>query len=113
MEVELRPALNGCLLALMSLMTLGLFPLLQRMGQRHFIRHMDDHGITTRGGRRIAWAEITQIKRTVGTMKGATISDEYLMRSSKGKISLPLWRTKNADDAAKYVLRRLPPGVRP
>jgi hypothetical protein len=113
MEVLLRPALNGCLFALMSVMTLGLFPLLQRMGQRHFILRMDESGLATRGGRRIAWSEITQIRRVVGTMKGATMSDEYLIRSSKGKASLPLWRARNADEAAAYLIRSVPPGVRP
>ena len=44
-------------------------------------------------------------------MRGAVLSDEYILTSSQGKVSLPLWRVENAQDAKEYALRHLPPGL--
>lgn len=111
MEVKLRPPFHGCLIALLSLMTLGLFPLLRRMGERHFIKSMSEDGIVTRGGRRIAWADITHVRRTIGTVQGVAMSDEFKLRSRKGSASLPTWRAANAEEAQAYFLAHLPPTV--
>jgi len=81
------------------------------MGERHFIRQMDDAGIVTRGGRRIAWNEFTRIVQSRGKMQGAVLSDEYILHSSKGKVSLPTWRTENAEAAKAFMLQRLPSGL--
>lgn len=113
MEVELRPAVNGCLMAIFALMTLGLVPVLMRMGERHFIRRMDDTGFQTRGGKRIAWSQVTDIKRVIGTMGDAQLSNEFIVRSSKGKASLMLSRCKNAEVAQAFLLARIPPATKP
>ena len=84
MEVSLRPPLHGCLIALLGLMTLGLYPLLRRMMERRFIR------------------------RVKGVVNGVVMSDELLLETRRGRVSLALWRAGNADEALDYLLRRLP-----
>ncbi len=111
MDVILRPPFHGCLIALISVVTWGVYPLVRRLAERHFIRRMDEAGFETRSGRRVAWGEVTGIRRVVATMKGVQLSDEYVLRTRKGKASLPLWRIENAAAARDYLLRRLPPGV--
>jgi hypothetical protein len=112
MEVKLRPSVNGCLMALLAVMTLGMSPLLMRIGERHFIRRMNDDGIETRSGKRIAWGEFTCITHKVATMRGTMLSDEYLLQSAKSKVTLPLWRVGNAKDVLDYMLERLPSNIK-
>ena len=90
-------------------MTLGVFPLLVSLGERHFIRQMDEAGVVTRGGRRIAWNEFTGIVQSKGQMNSTVLSDEYLLKSSKGKASLPTWRAENAAEAKAFLFQHLPP----
>ena len=112
MKVELHAPMNGFLIALVSLMTLGLYPLLRRAGERHFIVGMDDWGIQTRGGRKIAWGEIIDTERVIAQVNGIQRSDEYVIRSSRAKASLPLWRAENAREARDFFLDRIPLGRR-
>jgi len=111
MDVKLRPPFHGCLIALVSLVTLGLYPLLRRLGERHFIARMDDAGVTLRSGKRIAWSDFTGIARVSFEMQGIELSDEYVLRSRAGRASLPLWRVENASVARDYLLRRLPASI--
>jgi hypothetical protein len=48
---------------------------------------MDETGVITRGGLRVAWNEFTSIKRVRGHLQA--LSDEYLLQSPKGRVSLP------------------------
>jgi hypothetical protein len=112
-EVQLRPGVSGCVTVPLGCMTLGLFPLLRKMGERHFIRRMDDEGVETRGGTRIAWGEFRHLQRVVsrmgsGSSSGGGLSDEYLLDSPRGRVSLPLWRTVNAQEALDYLVAHLP-----
>ncbi|MCC7426952.1 MAG: hypothetical protein IT557_08620 [Alphaproteobacteria bacterium] len=111
MEITLRPPFHGCLIAMISLATLGLYPLLRRMAERRFIARMDDAGVELRSGRRMAWGDFTSIERVTASMHGAQLSDEYVLRGPAGRASLPLWRAGNAAEARDYLLRRLPPGI--
>jgi hypothetical protein len=92
----------------MGCLTLGLYPLLAMVGERHFIRRMDEEGVETRGGTRIAWQEFTRVEHVQGTMKGNTLSDEFLFQSPKGRVSLPMWRTVNAQEALDFALAHVP-----
>jgi hypothetical protein len=103
--------MNGCLFAFFALMTLGTVPLLLRMGEWHFIRRMDDAGLETRGGRRIAWSDVTGIRRVIGTMNGAQIANEIIVRASRRKASLMLSRCINGAEAEAYLLGHVPPNV--
>ena len=112
MEVKLVPARSGCLIAILTVVTWGLYPLLRRLGERHFIRHMDDEGVETRSGKRIGWGEFTSCRRVaLKTGAGVRMSDECLLRSPKGTVSLPLWRAEDPAGALSYLTERVPPGI--
>jgi len=115
MEVHLRREPSGCIYWPLTLMTFGLFAVLKTMGERHFIRQMDETGVLTRGGTRINWNEFTSIERWQSKMTrsaaAAPLSDEYLLKSSRGKVSLPLWRAENAQEARDYLFQHLPPSL--
>jgi hypothetical protein len=111
MEVRLRRQPGGCVYWPLTLMTFCLFALLKSMGERHFIKQMDEEGVWTRGGRRIAWNEFTGIVRSQGVMEETVLSDEYLLKSKKGKVSLPAWRTENAKECKDYLFQHLPPAL--
>jgi hypothetical protein len=107
-EVQLRPGVHGCVTLPLAVMSLGLVPLLMRLGERHFIARMDESGLETRGGTRIAWNEIERVQRTVGKVQGMKMSDELLVFSPKGRASLPVWRTENAEEALAFFLGHAP-----
>src|SRR5688572_18403992 len=96
MEVDLQPPMNGCLIALVTVLTLGLYPLLRRMSEKHFIHRMDEAGFETRGGIQIAWDEVQRVERTVGKVQGVALSDELVLHTARGRASLPSWRAANA-----------------
>lgn len=108
MEVELKPGVPGCVFLPLAVISLGLVPLAMRLGERHFIARMDDDGFVTRGGTRIAWREVTGVQRVVGKVKGVALSDEFQLRTARGKASLPVWRARNGEEAMNYLLARLP-----
>ena len=70
-EVDLRAATPGCVRYPLGCMTLGLVPLLTRNAEGRFIRRMDDAGVETRRGKRIAWSAFTKATRMSSTMGGA------------------------------------------
>ena len=107
-EVKLRPGVHGCITLPLAIMTLGLVPLLMRKGEQHFIARMDEQGFETRGGLRVAWGEIERVQRTVGKVQGVKMSDELLVFTPKGRASLPLWRTENAEEALAWFASRAP-----
>jgi hypothetical protein len=109
-EVELRPGVHGCVSVPLGCLTLGLVPLLTRQGEGHFIRRMDEAGIETRNGRRLAWGEIGRAQRTTSRIgAGGNLSDEILLFGPGSRVSLPLWRTVNAEASLSYLLAHLPP----
>lgn len=115
MEVRLRREPSGCIYWPLTIMTLGLFALLKSMGERHFIQRMDETGVVTRGGTHINWNEFNTIERWQSKMSRSAstgpLSDEYLLKSSRGKVSLPLWRAENAKEASAYLFQHLPPSL--
>jgi hypothetical protein len=89
-------------------------PLLVRQGEGHFIRRMDEAGVETRDGKRYAWSEFGRVQRVqsrMGRASSGSLSDEYLLYATGGRVSLPLWRTVNAQEALDYVLAHLPPNA--
>lgn len=111
MEIVLRPAPMGCLRTGLGIMSLGLIPLLLRRQEGRFIRVMDDAGFETRGGKRITWAEVTAVERVQGRMNNAVLSDELVLRTRQGAVSLPLWRAVDPAAVRDFALRRLPPSI--
>src|SRR4051812_12816844 len=95
-EVQLRPGVHGCVTVPLGCMSLGLVPLLMRYGEGHFIRRMDEAGVETRNGKRYAWSEFGRIERVrsrMGSGSSGSLSDEYLLYATGGRVSLPIWRT--------------------
>ncbi len=135
LEVQLRPGVPGCVTMPLGCLTLGLVPFLTRWGERHFARRMDEFGVETRGGKRIAWSEFTSIKRSQGTLgygpglghrvlrtkvtddlyspRADALSDEYLLESSRGRVSVPFWRVANADAVRAFTLAHVPSHLLP
>ena len=115
MEVRLRQQPSGCIYWPLTLVTFGVFALLKSLGERHFIQQMNETDVVTRGGMRVQWVEFTSIERRRSKMRsasaGALLSDEYLLKSPKRRVSLPLWRTENATEAKDYLFQHLPPDI--
>jgi hypothetical protein len=130
-EVELRPGVPGCVTLPLALMSLGTIPLLMRWNERRFVRRMDEQGVETRGGKQIAWQEFTRIERAQSSMRagrtalqtrtsndlygpaGHGLSDEFLLASPKGRVSVPLWRARNRDAVRAFTLEHLPAHLLP
>ena len=108
MEVTIRPPLGGCMMVFAAVMSLGLYPLLRPRMERHFIARMDDTGFETRAGKRFAWQDVELIRHVVNEVKGARVSDEYLVWTSKGRSSLPVWRATHPNEALDYLIQRAP-----
>ena len=108
MEVTLRPAPFGVLRGCLGIMTLGLIPWMLRRQQGRFIARMDDTGFETRGGKRMAWADVRSIRRVQGTMNGRVLSDELQLETPRGTVSLPVWRAEDPAAVRDFALRRLP-----
>ena len=107
-EVKLRPGVHGCITLPLAILSLGLIPLVMRMGEKHFIARMDDVGFETRGGMRVAWSEVERVQRTVGKVQGMKMSDELVVYTTKGRASLPTWRIDNNDEAIAFFTRHAP-----
>ena len=107
-EVKLRPGVHGCITWPLAIATLGVVPLLMRMGEKHFIARMDDDGFETRGGMRVAWNEVERVQRLVGKVQGMKMSDELLVFTARGRASLPTWRIENGDEALAFFTRHAP-----
>src|SRR5262245_18448430 len=113
-EVQLRPGVHGCVSVPLGCLTLGLMPLLARQGEGHFIRRMDEAGVETRNGKRFAWSEfgrIERVKSRMGNASSGSLSDEYLLYAPNGRVSLPIWRTVNAQECLNYAFAHLPRSV--
>jgi len=102
-EVRLRPGVPGCVTVPLAILTLGLLPLLMRMGEKHFLARVDSRGFESRGGTRVAWGELQRVERVVGKVQGRTMSDEYWLYTAKGRFSLPTWRAENAAEVMAFI----------
>jgi len=107
-EVTLRPAPFGVLRGCLGIVTLGLIPWMLRRQEDRFIARMDDTGFVTRGGKQIAWTDVTRVRRVQGTMNGNVLSDELQLSTPRGTVSLPLWRAEDPVAIRAYALQRLP-----
>jgi hypothetical protein len=117
MEVRLRRQPSGCIYWPLTFVTFGVFAWLKSLGERHFIQQMNEAGVLTRGGTHVRWNEFTSLERWQVKMSRSAfveaLSDEYILKSRRGRVSLPLWRTENAKEALDYLVKHLPPNVLP
>lgn len=113
MEVRLVPAVRGCITVPLTILTLGLWPVLQRFGERRFVARLDEAGFESRGGTFVGWGDVERVEHVVGVMGRTTLSEEYWLHTSKGRFSLPIWRTGNAAEVLDYFGAHIPPAARP
>jgi hypothetical protein len=107
-EVRLVPGVHGCISVPLAILTLGLLPILMRMGERHFIARVHAAGFESRGGARVAWSELQRVERVVGKVRGMRMSDEYLFYTTKGRFSLPSLRMDNAQEVMTFIEAHAP-----
>ena len=112
MEVKIKP-LPGCLQIVLAVLTLGVAPLMAWLNQRQWPKLVDDQGLVSRGGSRIAWAEFTKITRVItniGRSGGKT--EHYELRYPKGKIVVAEYRLVDGEQVFDYIWQRLPAGIK-
>ncbi len=110
MEVKII-RLNGCMNVLLAVLTLGVFPLAYFIQTRSWPKLVDEEGLVTKGGKRIAWNEFTKITKVVTRVtRGSSSSVEhYELRSPKGKVIVAVYRLVDGQQVFDYITRHLPP----
>lgn len=106
MEVKIIPV-SGCLQVFLGVMTLGVAPLMAWVNERSWPRLIDEQGLVTRGGTRIAWNEFTSVTK-VFTKVGTTRTEHFELRAPQAKVVVAPYRLVNGDQVLNYVWPRLP-----
>jgi hypothetical protein len=109
MEVKIKP-LSGCLVVFLAVVTLGVAPLGQWIVQRSWPRRVDEEGLETRGGKRIAWRDFNKVVRvlTQVTRGSSARTEHYELFSAQGKVVVAAYRLENGDQVLDYIWQRLP-----
>ena len=109
MEVKIIPV-SGCMMVFLGVMTLGIAPLAQWIMQKSWPKLVDEQGLVTRGGSRIAWGEFTKaVKVLTHVTRGSSATTEhYELFSPKGKVVVAAYRLENGAAVMDYVWQRLP-----
>jgi len=111
MDVPLRRTVNGCLWWPAVIVSFGLVPLITRAAERGYVRHMDESGFQTRGGKHFGWTEVTGIRREQTMLNGRLANDSLRLTTARGAALLPLFRTDNPAAVLGYALQHLPESV--
>lgn len=106
MEVRIRP-MPGCLMVILGVCSLGVAPLAIKMKEKHWPRTVDDSGLTTRGGRFVAWPEFTRIVKVVTNVDG-TVTERYDLHAPTGTVGIVLSRMEDSQTVFNYIWERLP-----
>jgi hypothetical protein len=109
MELKIVP-INGCLQVFLAVMTLGVAPLATWLNERGWPKAVDEEGLTTRGGTRIAWGEFTKVKRvlTQVTRGSSSTIEHFELFSPKGKVVVAAYRLVDGEQVLNYIWQRLP-----
>ncbi len=99
---------SGCLMWGLGILTLGIAPLFIKQQQRSWPAYLDDEGVTTRGGKRIAWSEFTRVVRVVTRLTSGTTIERYELHSPHGKVLVPTERLVNGQEVVRFILEHLP-----
>jgi len=108
MQVEVKP-IPGCANIFLSLVTLGIYPLMAWLNLRGWPHAVDEQGLVTRAGSKIAWNEFTKITKVITRIgrTGATTT-HYELQSPKGKVVVAPYRLEDGDKVFDYVWQHLP-----
>lgn len=108
MEVKVIP-LGGCMQVFLGVMTLGVAPLAIYLQMRCWPSQVDEQGVLTRGGTRIAWQEFTKITRVrTQVSRGGSGVEHYEMKYPKGKVDVVVYRLVDGQQVLDYVNAHLP-----
>lgn len=106
MDVKIRP-ISGYLTVFLTVTTLGVVPLAKWMSERSWPKQVDDQGLVTRSGTRIAWGEFTKVVKVITTVASKTIA-RFDLFSPQGKVVVAAYRLEDGDALLNYIWRRLP-----
>lgn len=106
MEVKIVPV-SGCLKVFLGVMTLGVAPLMTWINERNWPGLVDEQGLVTRGGTRIAWNEFTRVTK-VFTKVGSTRTEHLELSFPKGRVVVAAYRLVNGEQVLSYIWQRLP-----
>jgi hypothetical protein len=109
MDVRIIP-LNGCMQVFLGVFTLGVAPLAIWISERSWPKSVDEQGLTTRGGKQIAWNEFTKVTRVLTrvTRGSSSTVEHFELRSSKGKVVVAAYRLVDGEQVLDYIWRHLP-----
>ena len=110
MDVKIVP-MPGCLWLLLAVCTLGVAPLIIWLKERNWPRRVDEQGLVTRGGRRIAWGEFTGMQKVYTRVQYARVG-RYGLYSPQGTVALVTYRLVDGAQVLDYIWRRLPEAAR-
>jgi hypothetical protein len=88
-------------------MTLGVAPVMAWIHERNWPSLVDEQGLVTRGGTRIAWNEFTRVTK-IFTKVGSTRTEHFELASPKGKVVVAAYRLVNGEHILNYIWQRLP-----
>ena len=108
MEIKIKP-IPGCMQIFLAVFTLGVAPLMQWLSERNWPKSVDEQGLVTRGGTRIAWDEFTRITKVITNIgrTGAT-TEHYELRYPRGKVVVAEYRLENGRQVFDYLWQHLP-----
>jgi hypothetical protein len=109
MEIKIKP-LGGCVSIILAILTLGIAPLAIWISERGWPKLVDEQGLVTRGGKRIAWAEFTRASRVLTQVtRGSSSTVEYYeLFSPRGKVVVVAYRLENGQQVFDYIWQHLP-----
>ena len=110
MDVKTIP-LNGCLMLILGIFTLGVAPLGIKLKERNWPKLMDEQGLVTRGGKRFAWDEFTRMEKVVTRVQNTWV-ERYDLHSPKGKVAVVVYRLQNGPEVLAYIQQRLPDKIK-
>lgn len=106
MEVKIIPV-SGCLKVFLGVVTLGVAPLMGWLTERKWPKSVDEQGLVTRGGTRVAWNEFTKVTKVI-TKVGGGQTEHYEMAYPQGKVVVAAYRLVDGQQILNYILQRLP-----
>ena len=108
MEVKIKPV-PGCANIFLSVVTLGVYPLMAWLNLWNWPKSVDEQGLVTHSGSRIAWQDFTKITKVFTTMnRGAVRTEHYELRHAGSKVIVAEYRLENGAQVVDYIWRHLP-----
>lgn len=108
MEVKIIPV-PGCVQIFLGVLTLGVSSFANWVIERQWPKFIDEYGLTTRSGIRIAWNEFYSIKKVITRVgRTNTRTEHFELSFPKGKVVVAPYRLVNGTQVLDYILQRLP-----